>query len=207
MSNTRVSSSRRPKAGAASSGTDPQPDLDFNLNDRWVRDAAVGGNIAATSIMPAVPTATLMLSAAAIWIIVARRIATGEELTYDYNTAWVRRHSVPVPAGLAAASCSELRTPVPNRDMSPLTSGLLCGQTGRRRALLLCWTMCAGKVASHRAGGAMGEIRPTGQETSARPAPEEALPPQDWRSRSSTPTDGQPVHEGALPGRRRVKTS
>jgi len=58
----------------------------FNLNDRWVRDAAVGGNIARYVNHACRPNCYTDVVGRRIWIIAARPIATGEELTYDYNT-------------------------------------------------------------------------------------------------------------------------
>lgn len=45
----------------------------------------------------------------------------------------------------------------------------------------------------------MGEITPTGHDNSARPAPEETLPTQDWPGELA-PTDGQPVDVGSTTG-------
>ena len=45
----------------------------------------------------------------------------------------------------------------------------------------------------------MGEITPTGHDDSARPAPAESLPAQDW-AEELAPTDGQPVDVGSTTG-------
>ena len=61
----------------------------FNLNDRWVRDAAVGGNVARYVNHACRPNCYTDVVGRTIWIIAARPIARGEELTYDYNTEGV----------------------------------------------------------------------------------------------------------------------
>jgi uncharacterized protein len=58
----------------------------FNINDRWARDAAVGGNIARYINHACEPNCYTDVIGRTIWILAARRIETGEELTYDYNT-------------------------------------------------------------------------------------------------------------------------
>lgn len=58
----------------------------FNVNDRWVRDAAVGGNIARYINHACRPNCYVDIAGQTIWIVASRRIRTGEELTYDYNT-------------------------------------------------------------------------------------------------------------------------
>jgi SET domain-containing protein len=58
----------------------------FNINQRWVRDAAVGGNIARYINHACRPNCYIDIIGHAIWIRASRPIATGEELTYDYNT-------------------------------------------------------------------------------------------------------------------------
>ncbi len=58
----------------------------FNINDRWVRDAARGGNIARYVNHACAPNCYTDIVGRHIWIIAARRIREGEELTYDYNT-------------------------------------------------------------------------------------------------------------------------
>jgi len=61
----------------------------FNINDRWVRDAAVGGNIARYINHACNPNCYTDIVGRTIWILAARRIRKGEELTYDYNTEGV----------------------------------------------------------------------------------------------------------------------
>ena len=58
----------------------------FNINDRWVRDAAVGGNVARYINHACRPNCYVDIIGRTIWILASRRIRTGEELTYDYNT-------------------------------------------------------------------------------------------------------------------------
>lgn len=58
----------------------------FNINQRWVRDAAVGGNIARYINHSCRPNCYTEIAGRTIWILAARRIKPGEELTYDYNT-------------------------------------------------------------------------------------------------------------------------
>jgi SET domain-containing protein len=58
----------------------------FNINDRWVRDAAFGGNIARYVNHACRPNCYTDIDGRTIWILAARRIRKGEELTYDYNT-------------------------------------------------------------------------------------------------------------------------
>ncbi len=58
----------------------------FNINDRWVRDAAFGGNIARYVNHACSPNCYVDVVGRTIWILASRRIRTGEELTYDYNT-------------------------------------------------------------------------------------------------------------------------
>jgi SET domain-containing protein len=58
----------------------------FNINQRWVRDAAVGGNVARYINHSCRPNCYTEIDGRTIWILAARRIRKGEELTYDYNT-------------------------------------------------------------------------------------------------------------------------
>ena len=58
----------------------------FTINDRWARDAAVGGNIARYINHACDPNCYTDIVGRTIWILAARRIKAGEELTYDYNT-------------------------------------------------------------------------------------------------------------------------
>ena len=61
----------------------------FVINDRWVRDAAIGGNIARYINHACNPNCYTDIAGRTIWILAARRIRKGEELTYDYNTEGV----------------------------------------------------------------------------------------------------------------------
>jgi SET domain-containing protein len=58
----------------------------FTVNTRWVRDAAFGGNIARYINHACHPNCYVDIVDHTIWILASRRIETGEELTYDYNT-------------------------------------------------------------------------------------------------------------------------
>ena len=58
----------------------------FNINGRWARDAAVGGNIARYINHACDPNCYTDIVGRTIWVLAARRIEQGEELTYDYNT-------------------------------------------------------------------------------------------------------------------------
>jgi uncharacterized protein len=58
----------------------------FTINGRWARDAAFGGNIARYVNHACHPNCYVEIFGRHIWIIASRRIRTGEELTYDYNT-------------------------------------------------------------------------------------------------------------------------
>ncbi len=61
----------------------------FNLNERWARDAAVGGNIARYINHACDPNCYTDVVGRTVWVLAARRIRKGEELTYDYNTEGV----------------------------------------------------------------------------------------------------------------------
>jgi len=58
----------------------------FNISDRWARDAAFGGNIARYINHSCRPNCYTDVVGRSIWVLAARRIKEGEELTYDYNT-------------------------------------------------------------------------------------------------------------------------
>lgn len=58
----------------------------FNVNTRWARDAAFGGNIARYINHACRPNCYVDIDGRTIWIVASRRIRKGEELTYDYNT-------------------------------------------------------------------------------------------------------------------------
>ena len=58
----------------------------FKLNRLYVRDAAVGGNIARFINHHCEPNCYTQVIGDTIWIIAARNIRKGEELTYDYST-------------------------------------------------------------------------------------------------------------------------
>jgi SET domain-containing protein len=58
----------------------------FNIDHRWARDAAVGGNIARYINHACRPNCYVDIVRRHIWIRASRAIRAGEELTYDYNT-------------------------------------------------------------------------------------------------------------------------
>jgi len=58
----------------------------FQINRKWVRDAAVGGNIARFINHSCRPNCYVHIVGHTIWIRAARTIRAGEELTYDYMT-------------------------------------------------------------------------------------------------------------------------
>ena len=58
----------------------------FTINTRWLRDAAVGGNIARYINHACHPNCYVDVVGRHIWILASRDIRKGEELTYDYNT-------------------------------------------------------------------------------------------------------------------------
>jgi uncharacterized protein len=58
----------------------------FKLNRLYVRDAGVGGNVARYVNHSCTPNCYTRVIGDTIWIIAARNIRKGEELTYDYST-------------------------------------------------------------------------------------------------------------------------
>jgi SET domain-containing protein len=58
----------------------------FRLSARWVRDAAVGGNVARYINHSCEPNCYVHIVGDTIWIRAARNIRRGEEITYDYAT-------------------------------------------------------------------------------------------------------------------------
>lgn len=58
----------------------------FRLNSRWVRDAAVGGNVARYINHSCQPNCYVQIVGDVIWIRASRNIRKGEEITYDYAT-------------------------------------------------------------------------------------------------------------------------
>jgi SET domain-containing protein len=61
----------------------------FNISERWARDAAVGGNVARYINHACRPNCYTDVVGRTVWVLAARRIRKGEELTYDYNTEGV----------------------------------------------------------------------------------------------------------------------
>ena len=58
----------------------------FKLNQHYVRDAAVGGNVARYINHACKPNCYTEVVGQTIWVRAARNIREGEELTYDYST-------------------------------------------------------------------------------------------------------------------------
>ena len=58
----------------------------FQISRRYVRDAAVGGNLARFINHSCHPNCYVQIVGDTIWIRAARNIRAGEELTYDYCT-------------------------------------------------------------------------------------------------------------------------
>jgi SET domain-containing protein len=58
----------------------------FKLNGRWVRDAAVGGNVSRYINHSCRPNCYVHIVGDTIWIRASRTIRRGEELSYDYAT-------------------------------------------------------------------------------------------------------------------------
>ena len=58
----------------------------FKINRLWVRDAAVGGNIARYINHACKPNCWIEIAGETIWIRASRTIRKGEELTYHYRT-------------------------------------------------------------------------------------------------------------------------
>lgn len=58
----------------------------FKLNRLYVRDAAVGGNVARYINHSCTPNCYTRVVGQTIWIIAAKNIRKGQELTYDYST-------------------------------------------------------------------------------------------------------------------------
>ena len=58
----------------------------FRVNRNWSRDAAIGGNVARYINHACEPNCYTRVIGDTIWIIAARNIRKGEELTYDYST-------------------------------------------------------------------------------------------------------------------------
>jgi SET domain-containing protein len=61
----------------------------FTIDDRWARDAAIGGNVARYINHACHPNCYVDIVGRTIWIVAARAIRKGEELVYDYNTEGV----------------------------------------------------------------------------------------------------------------------
>jgi SET domain-containing protein len=58
----------------------------FAINNRWVRDAEVGGNVARFINHGCTPNCYTRIVGDTIWICAARAIKAGEELSYRYHT-------------------------------------------------------------------------------------------------------------------------
>ncbi len=62
----------------------------FKLNRLYVRDAAVGGNVARFINHSCTPNCYTQVVGDTIWVLAARNIRRGEELTYNYLTDGAR---------------------------------------------------------------------------------------------------------------------
>jgi SET domain-containing protein len=58
----------------------------FRLNNRWVIDGAVNGNLARYINHACAPNCYAQIADGVIWIRAAKTIEAGEELTYHYHT-------------------------------------------------------------------------------------------------------------------------
>ena len=58
----------------------------FRLNNRWVIDGAVGGNVARYINHSCKPNCYAQVVDGVIWIRASKTIEAGDELTYDYKT-------------------------------------------------------------------------------------------------------------------------
>jgi SET domain-containing protein len=58
----------------------------FTVDERTVRDASVGGNLARFINHACRPNCHSRIVGGVVWICASRNIAAGEELTYDYHT-------------------------------------------------------------------------------------------------------------------------
>ena len=76
--------SRKPEARSAV--PEEGPHLCFKLNRQYNRDAAVGGNDARYVNHSCTPNCYTQVDGDEIWIIAAKNIRKGEELTYNYLT-------------------------------------------------------------------------------------------------------------------------
>ena len=106
----------------------------FNLNERWVRDAAVGGNIARYVNHACRPNCYTDVVGRTIWIIAARPISDREELTYDYNTDGVA--GIRACAAPAADACCRDRhraSCLRNATVAPLGAAAVLDHAGAQR--------------------------------------------------------------------------
>lgn len=62
----------------------------FEINRNWCRDAERGGNVARFINHACRPNCYVRIIGDVIWIVAARHIRDGEELTYNYNTTGSR---------------------------------------------------------------------------------------------------------------------
>lgn len=58
----------------------------FNINSRWVRDGAVGGNVSRFINHACRANCYAEIVGRTIWIRAAKTMKAGQELTYDYST-------------------------------------------------------------------------------------------------------------------------
>ena len=78
----------------------------FKVNSRWVIDAAVRGNVARFINHGCKPNCYTDIVKGVIWIIAARTIRKGEELTYNYYTEGARRFPA-VRAGVSGDALTQ----------------------------------------------------------------------------------------------------
>ena len=108
----------------------------FKLNRLYVRDAAVGGNVARYINHSCTPNCYTRVIGDTIWIIAARNIRKGEELTYDYSTDGVGTDPVPLLARMRGP-CSDagqsICTASPRRRSRPRRRSSRHGWRARHR--------------------------------------------------------------------------
>ena len=74
----------------------------FRVNRNWSRDANVGGNVARFINHSCTPNCEAIEEEGRIFIETIKKVALGEELTYDYNLILEERHT---PAVKRAHAC------------------------------------------------------------------------------------------------------
>ena len=87
----------------------------FRVNRLWIRDAAVGRNIARFINHSCRPNCWFDVVDRTIWIRAGRNIQAGEELTYRLQDGRRAHDQVPLPAGLPALAVVARRASGPHR--------------------------------------------------------------------------------------------